>query len=459
MRFIGKIFLIILSFFLFSNKSMASESCSWIVAGGSGADYDYCRSYVLPKQDGTILEIKGETVSADRCDQSKKPDPTKIDAGKSLFCCCPKVEKVEEKGKELSPDLNPLGNMQVKIPGLDKLAEQYPIQCEENELGSKVCKIPWIPIYIYAIYNYFLAIGGILAALALMIGGVIWLVSAGNASRVSDAKSWITGSVTGLIILLTSYVLLYQINPELIGMKYVELESIKSYDIPLEAQIQAPETGPSTHGVVLRYQCSESSKKIVYNQKGGPCPEIEKFTSRYGTQANPISPYKGTPNLCTSGCGILSTFMAVNKYSNESNLERFTRMGESMGARGANCDGSAAPGLIALAKAYGLSAGYTSGKESISQKIDEGCVVVISLRASGDSCAFTNGGHFILLTGWREKHNMIVDVADPQGNTPYPYKGQCQGGTSGNPALCKTWLSLNNWGGCSLNQQFYVCGK
>ncbi|HOZ53278.1 MAG TPA: pilin [bacterium] len=127
-----------------------------------------------------------------------------------------------------SPDLNPLGQLNVKIPGIDELVKKYPIVCEGDDKES--CKIPWIGIYIYAIYNYLLGIGGVLAAIALMIGGVLWLVSTGNASRVSQAKSWITGSLTGLIILLTSYVLLYEINPELLGMRYTKMETIEPLD-------------------------------------------------------------------------------------------------------------------------------------------------------------------------------------------------------------------------------------
>lgn len=132
-----------------------------------------------------------------------------------------------------SPDLNPLGNLQVKIPGIEALAEKYPIICTDN--GDKeTCKIPWIAVYIYAIYNYLLGIGGVLAAIALMIGGVIWLISAGNASRVSEAKSWIVGSITGIIILLTSYVLLYEINPELVNTRYVDLQTIDPISIEAE---------------------------------------------------------------------------------------------------------------------------------------------------------------------------------------------------------------------------------
>lgn len=150
------------------------------------------------------------------------------------------ADKNNIKGK--TPDLNPLGNLQIKIPGLDEIAAKHPIKCE-GEGANQTCKIPWIAIYINAIYNYFLAIAGILAAIALMIGGVIWLVSAGNASRVSEAKSWITGALTGLVILLTSYVLLHQINPELVGMRYIKLEAIDPigyYDTSIDETNENP---------------------------------------------------------------------------------------------------------------------------------------------------------------------------------------------------------------------------
>jgi hypothetical protein len=126
---------------------------------------------------------------------------------------------------ERSPDLNPLGQLQVRIPGIDELVERYPVVCEEDD--AQTCKIPWVAIYIHAVYNYLIVIGGIVATIALMLGGVIWLMSAGNASRITEAKSWIGGSITGVLILLTSYVLLNHINPNLVGLRYIELETIE----------------------------------------------------------------------------------------------------------------------------------------------------------------------------------------------------------------------------------------
>lgn len=130
--------------------------------------------------------------------------------------------------------LNPLLNLQVKIPGLEKLVAANPASCDTAN-GQTSCTLPWISLYINAIYNYSIAIVGILAAVALMIGGVIWLTSLGNASRVSEAKSWITGSLTGMLILFTSYILLNEVNPELVEPKSIELDIVKEYEIiPVE---------------------------------------------------------------------------------------------------------------------------------------------------------------------------------------------------------------------------------
>ena len=167
-------------------------------------------------------------------------------------------------------DLNPLGNLQVSIPGVKELAEKYPVKCS-GETGNTNCEIPWIAIYIYAIYNYMLAIGGMLAVVTIMIGGVIWLVSAGNASRISTAKSWIVGSLTGLLILLTSYVLLYQINPEMVDGVYIDLKIID----PILAETEM--TSPADY----------NGSKIYPSSQWITIPKHSNITNTASGKANP----------------------------------------------------------------------------------------------------------------------------------------------------------------------------
>jgi hypothetical protein len=81
--------------------------------------------------------------------------------------------------------------------------------------------------YIQAIYTYGLMIAGILAAIVLMAGGLLWLTSAGNDSKITQAKELISGSIVGLIILFGSWIILNTINPDLLNMKVLTTQVIK----------------------------------------------------------------------------------------------------------------------------------------------------------------------------------------------------------------------------------------
>jgi 3D (Asp-Asp-Asp) domain-containing protein len=59
-----------------------------------------------------------------------------------------------------------------------------------------------------------------------MGGGLLWLISGGDASRISQAKELIIGSITGLVILSASYIILLQVNPNLVNLKSIALTYI-----------------------------------------------------------------------------------------------------------------------------------------------------------------------------------------------------------------------------------------
>jgi len=84
-------------------------------------------------------------------------------------------------------------------------------------------KLPGSPTtigqYVEAIYKYAIGIVGILATVVMMMGGVIWITAGGNTERISNAKSWISASLTGLVLALASYTILYTINPNLVKFK------------------------------------------------------------------------------------------------------------------------------------------------------------------------------------------------------------------------------------------------
>ncbi|MEA3449905.1 MAG: pilin [Patescibacteria group bacterium] len=84
---------------------------------------------------------------------------------------------------------------------------------------------------INAIYTYALGIVGILATVVMMYGGVLYITAAGNASKMDNAKQWIFSSLTGLILALSSYTLLYMVNPNLLTMTAIKLETPSVVDM------------------------------------------------------------------------------------------------------------------------------------------------------------------------------------------------------------------------------------
>lgn len=116
-------------------------------------------------------------------------------------------------------------DIQIDISGL-KGKFSPPTQCGTDSNGQPVYCVKWIAEYVAAVYKYAIGIVGILAAVVLMIGGIIWLTAGGSATRVGEAKSWIGASLTGLLIALCSYMILYQINPDLVNLKPIKVTMV-----------------------------------------------------------------------------------------------------------------------------------------------------------------------------------------------------------------------------------------
>jgi hypothetical protein len=74
-----------------------------------------------------------------------------------------------------------------------------------------------LPDYIRYIFQFSLFLGGLIALGSFIYGGVRYLTSAGSPSVVKDAKSRISAGILGLIILMSAYIILNTINPQLVN--------------------------------------------------------------------------------------------------------------------------------------------------------------------------------------------------------------------------------------------------
>ncbi len=140
--------------------------------------------------------------------------------------CGPEMLRPAEAKTPPPPASPPVPRLQIPLPTLPQLTEFMPLTFV-GEAPERYLIIPWIGQYIAAIYKYVVGVVGILAGIMIVIGGAIWLTAGGSAERVTLARSFIKNALTGLVIALTSYLLLYTINPDLVKFEAMKLKVIE----------------------------------------------------------------------------------------------------------------------------------------------------------------------------------------------------------------------------------------
>lgn len=116
-------------------------------------------------------------------------------------------------------------NPEIPIPGL--LTKAFAIA--PTSIGE----------YIRAIFVYFIWIVGIVAVVMVMYGGIKWVAAAGNPSRINDARDTINSAIIGVIIALTSVVLLNVINPQLTTLKGLDVNYIDQQVLNFTAELSS----------------------------------------------------------------------------------------------------------------------------------------------------------------------------------------------------------------------------
>ena len=71
-------------------------------------------------------------------------------------------------------------------------------------------------LYAKEVFWFLLSAAAVLALVMLVIGGAEYVGSAGNTSLMGDAKARITNALLGLLLALSSWLILNTINPDLV---------------------------------------------------------------------------------------------------------------------------------------------------------------------------------------------------------------------------------------------------
>lgn len=141
-----------------------------------------------------------------------------------------------------------------------------------------------LPRYISAFYTYFLSVVGIIAVVMIMYGGFRWITAGGNPSRIGAAKEIIQSAIIGLILALTSRLILQTINPELVSLRLAPIQQIEQI-LQLGANCSETAEGRRAVGSIecgkpvsytdrdgrlatcISHQCEVASSVCAYNQE------------------------------------------------------------------------------------------------------------------------------------------------------------------------------------------------
>lgn len=82
--------------------------------------------------------------------------------------------------------------------------------------GTHIMQQIDFPGYVDALYKFVIWTSGIAALLMINIGGFMYFTAAGNTSKLEKAKGVISDALLGLIAIMTAYLILYIINPDLV---------------------------------------------------------------------------------------------------------------------------------------------------------------------------------------------------------------------------------------------------
>ena len=170
--------------------------------------------------------------------------------------------------------------------------------------------------YIRLLLIFGLGLVGIVALFAVVFGGIRYMSSGGSETGKAEGKKWIFASLSGVILLFSSYLILNTINPDLVSLKDPHLETItipRTIDnyIPSEVGYQKPIDGQISSSIqnLSQYQgqLNPSNSQIIidksdhamYVYKDGQliaqAPVGIGINDKNGTQAGGVSGDKITP--------------------------------------------------------------------------------------------------------------------------------------------------------------------
>lgn len=153
-------------------------------------------------------------------------------------------------------------------------------------IGS-ISEVQSFASYIGIIYDWLLPAGALIAVVMMMVGGLQYILSRGKEKYISKGKERITNAITGIVLLLSVFVLLNLIDPR--------LTILNSLKVPLIKTLTILNVGDSCENL-------NDIAKIVTSPKTGACGTEGKVSDISGVSDQVVSSWKVGEECSFSTC-------------------------------------------------------------------------------------------------------------------------------------------------------------
>lgn len=162
--------------------------------------------------------------------------------------------------------------------------------------------------YIAAFFIYFTGVVSILAVVMMMWGGFHYITSAGNAQRMRQGKEIISNALIGLILTLTSVLLLGTINPALVNFRGLVPSFVRQILQPIDDIIE-PEK--------IYTRCDQTGKSDITKEMPTVLSRITNggYDKKISANAGSLDKYRLLATLAVESRGdpkAMSTFKNKN---------------------------------------------------------------------------------------------------------------------------------------------------
>lgn len=314
--------------------------------------------------------------------------------------------------------------LKIKIPGL-----KFTDPKANMEDGNSYLYFPLLGEYLKAVYRYGIAAAGIMAVVIIINAGFLWTRSGGNSEVISKQKESIEKAIVGLVIAVTSYVILYAINPNLTEFQSLKVLYVKG----VEAKVGPSDETPSPFGPS---NAAEGNNGVPYFSQW----EGWWATRSPGDNGAPPWPYDKKPNdtcddIHARGCGSTSFAMIMAYYGFQTNPFETGKWG--LACHGVFPINATVGNKQKMSEKWpGINAEVVTknlGREKLRTKIISSlqsknpilfnCYPCEGKNREGTAAQSYPNGHFVVITGFHDESianltdsEIFVNINDPGRN-------------------------------------------